>query len=285
MNIYVILAIQLLFAGATHIAAKAVVGEVDALTLTLFRNIISVVGFYVILMVRGMGVHIEKGSRRSIFLLGFLVVFNQYLYLFGMKYTTAANGALLYALTPIFVLLLSRYFFSDKISLRKLAGIILAFVGVTVVIFEHGVSTSADFAFGNIMILLAVITYALFTILGRPIVLKYGALSATALVNFAGLLLILPCGVYNAATFPYESLRTIDWIGILYLGIGTSMIGYLLWYYALRRIDAIRLAVFANGQPIVASILSVIFLGATITPQFVVGGIVTLAGVIITQRK
>jgi drug/metabolite transporter (DMT)-like permease len=285
MNVYIILAIQLLFASATHIAAKAVVGEVDALTLTLLRNIISVVGFYAILVVRGIGVRIEKGYRRFIFLLGFLVVFNQYLYLYGMKYTTAANGALLYALTPIFVLLLSRFFLSEKITVQKLLGIILAFVGVTVVIFERGVNTSAEFAFGNIIILLAVITYALFTILGKPIVIKYGALSATASANFAGLLLILPCGIYNAATFPFERLHTIDWIGILYLGIGTSIIGYLLWYYALRRIDAIRLAVFANGQPIVASILSVIFLGATITPQFVVGGIVTLTGVIITQRK
>jgi drug/metabolite transporter (DMT)-like permease len=285
MNVYVILAIQLLFASATHIAAKAVVGEVDALTLTLLRNVISVVGFYSILIVRGIGVRIDKEYRRSIFLLGFLVVFNQYLYLYGMKYTTAANGALLYALTPIFVLILSRFIHTEKITLKKSLGIILAFIGVTVVIFERGISTSAEFAFGNIIVLLAVITYALFTILGKPLVLKFGALSTTASANFAGLLLVLPFGFYNAATFPYERLHTLDWIGILYLGIGTSIIGYLLWYYALRRIDATRLAVFANGQPIVTSILSVIFLGATITPQFIIGGIVTLAGVIITQRK
>ncbi|MGA3288399.1 MAG: DMT family transporter [Bacteroidota bacterium] len=285
MNVYVILAIQLLFASVTHIAAKAVVGEVDALTLTLLRNVISVVGFYSILIVRGIGVRIDKEYRRSIFLLGFLVVLNQYLYLYGMKYTTAANGALLYALTPIFVLILSRFFLTEKITLQKSLGIMLAFIGVTVVIFERGISTTAEFAFGNIIILLAVITYALFTILGKPLVLKFGALSTAASANFTGLLLVLPLGFYNAATFPYERLHTLDWIGILYLGIGTSIIGYLLWYYALRRIDATRLAVFANGQPIVTSILSVIFLGTTITPQFIIGGIVTLAGVIITQRK
>jgi drug/metabolite transporter (DMT)-like permease len=221
----------------------------------------------------------------KIFWLGFLAVLNQYLYLYGMKYTTAANGALLYALTPIFVLLLSRFFHTENMTIQKFLGIVLAFVGVTVVIFERGISTSAEFAFGNIIILLAVITYALFTILGKPLVLKFGALSTTASANFTGLLLVVPFGFYNAATFPYDRLHTLDWIGILYLGIGTSIVGYLLWYYALRRIDATRLAVFANGQPIVTSILSVIFLGAIITPQFIIGGIVTLAGVIITQRR
>lgn len=285
MNVYIILVIQLLFASATHIAAKAVIGDVDALTLTMLRNIISAVGFGSILVVRGVRIRFDKGYRRSIIVLGFLIVLNQYLYLYGMKYTTAANGALLYALTPIFVLVLSRFSLTEKITIQKLIGIIIAFIGITVVIFERGVSTSSEFTFGNIIILLAVITYALFTILGKPLVQKFGALSAAASANLAGVFLIVPIGFYTTVTFPYEHLHALDWVGIFYLGIGTSLIGYLLWYYALRRIDATRLAVFANGQPIVTSILSILFLGATMTPQFIIGGIVTLAGVIITQRK
>lgn len=285
MNIYVIIIIQLLFASATHIFAKAVAGKVDALTLTLLRNIIAVVGFCSLLVFRRISVQLSKEDRRLFLLLGFLIVFNQYLYLYGMKYTTAANGALLYALTPIFVLILSRIFMIETITFSKIFGIIFAFIGVTVVIFEKGINTSTEFAFGNIIVLLAVMTYALFTILGKPLVLKYGALSTTALANMAGLFFIIPAGAYNTVTFPFEQLHMIDWIGIMYLGVGTSIIGYLLWYYALRRIDATRLSVFANGQPIIASILSIIFLQATITGQFIIGGIITLAGVIMTQRK
>jgi len=285
MNVYVVLGIQLLFASATHIAAKAVVGEVVALTLTLLRNVISSIGFYAVLIVRGLGIQLEKGQRSYIFLLGFLVVFNQFLYLYGMRYTTAANGALLYAMTPIFVLLLSRFLFKGKISAGKFLGIILAFVGVTIVIFERDVSASIDYTFGNVIVLLAVITYALYTILGKPLVLKHGALVTTASANFAGLLWILPFGLYSTVTFPFEGLQTTDWIGIIYLGIGTSIIGYLLWYYALHRIDAVRLAVFANGQPIVTTILSLFLLDYSITTQFVVGGVITIGGVILTQRK
>jgi drug/metabolite transporter (DMT)-like permease len=285
MNVYVVLGIQILFASATHIVAKSVVRDVDALTLTFLRGVISAVGFFLVLIGRGVKIRFQKEHVRSIFLLGFLATFNQFLYLYGMKYTTAANGALLYAATPIFVLLLSRFILKEEITFRKFSGIVLAFTGVTIVIFERGLSASAEFTFGNMIILLAVITWALYTILGKPLVLKMGALSATASANFAGLFLLFPFGMYGASAFPFEHLHSSDWAGIFYLGIGTSIIGYLLWYYALRRIDASRLAVFSNGQPIVASIMSVIFLDATISIQFVIGGIITIGGVILAQRK
>ncbi len=285
MNVYVVLGIQILFASATHIVAKSVVRDVDALTLTFLRGIISAVGFFAVLMGRGVKIRFRREHVRSIILLGFLATFNQFLYLYGMKYTTAANGALLYATTPIFVLILSKFMLKEEITSRKLSGIILAFIGVTIVIFERGISVSAEFTFGNIVILIAVITWALYTILGKPLVLEVGALSATASANFAGLSLIFPFGIYGAVTFPFGQLHLSDWAGIFYLGIGTSIIGYLLWYYALRRIDASRLAVFSNGQPIVTSIMSVIFLNATISIQFVFGGIITIAGVILAQRR
>ena len=56
-----------------------------------------------------------------------------------------------------------------------------------------------------------------------------------------------------------------------------------MWYYALSRIDTAKVAVFSNGQPIVATILSVIFLDYAITGDFVIGGLMTLVGVILTQ--
>lgn len=80
-----------------------------------------------------------------------------------------------------------------------------------------------------------------------------------------------------------HGVNAAHWAGILYLGVGTSIFGYMLWYYALGRIEASKLAVFANGQPIVATLLALIFLDYTITSTFLFGGIVTIAGVILTQ--
>ncbi|MGB2869338.1 MAG: DMT family transporter [Bacteroidota bacterium] len=285
MNIYVIIFIQILFSGATHIVAKTVVRDVDALTITFLRAIISSVGLAVLMKARGRVIHIRQEDRLMITLLAVLATGNQILYLYGIKFTTAANAALLYAVTPIFVLILSRFVLKEQLTLKKSAGVVLAFLGVTIVIFERGVDFSSDYFFGNLMILIAVVAWALFTILGRPMVLRYGAVQTISVASFVGCVLLVPFGVYSSLQFPFSTLTEADWVGIFYLGVGTSILSYLLWYYALQKIEASKLAVFANGQPILATILSMIFLDYTLTAGFLLGGAITICGVVLAQLR
>ena len=285
MNVYIVLVIQILVASGTHIVGKSVVRDIDPLVLTFFRGLLSAAGLALLVAMRGRWIPIERRDRSRIAFLGFLATVNQFLYLYGLRSTTAANAALLYATTPVFVLILSRLLAGERMTFRKTAGILTAFAGVSAVIFERGISVSSDHAAGDLTILTAVIAWALFTILGKGMVLRYGALQATAAANFAGLGLLLPFGVVASWRFPFASLPAQDWLGVVYLGVGTSIIGYLLWYYALRRIDASQLAVFSNGQPIMATVFSVIFLNYAITPAFVLGGMVTIAGVVLAQLR
>jgi len=283
MNVYVVLLLQTLTASATHIVAKGVVQDVDTLTLTFLRSLISSAGLLLFVFWRGTTLRVERADYGRIAFLAALATLNQLLYLYGMKFTTAANGALLYALTPVFVLLLSSFFLKERITPKKSAGIFLAFTGVVVVIFERGISLSSEYNHGNFVILIAVTCWALFTIKGKPMVLKYGATRATTLATVAGGLMLFPFAIVPTVSFPYAQLSRLDWAGIFYLGIGTSIISYFLWYYALKRIEAGKLAVFSNGQPIVAAILSVIFLDYTITGNFMVGAAITIVGVVLTQ--
>jgi len=285
MNVYVVILIQTFLGGATHIVAKSVTNDLDAVTLTFLRSIVSNLGLAFLFWMRRAKVNVFPGDRKKMLLLGMLGTGNQLLYMYGIHYTTAANGALLYGATPIIVLLFSRVFLKEKITAVKSAGIAMAFIGVSIVIFEHGVSLSTDHTYGNLIVLVAVIAWGLFTIFGKSMVIKYGALQTTSIAAFLGGTMLLPFGLISASRFDFSSLNSTDWLGILYLGIGTSVISYLLWYYALRRIDASRLAVFSNGQPIVAALLSVIFLQYTFTSAFLIGGTITVAGVILTQQR
>lgn len=284
MNIYLILLIQIMVAGGTHIVAKAVVAHVDAAPLTFLRSIFSTAGMVALLLIRKKKIKIERKDWRLILLIGFLAIpLNQFLYLYGMKFSTAANGALLYASTPVLVLLLSALFMGEKVTLRKVSGILLAFAGITMVIFERGVDFSSDYTMGNAIIMIAVIAWAIFTIVGRPLILKYGALRTTAISAICGALMFAPFGLVGTLSFSFSGLSVLDWAGIAYLGVGTSVVGYVLWYYALGRIEASKVAVFANGQPIFATILSIMFLDYTMTSGFILGGVITITGVIITQ--
>lgn len=286
MNIYIILIFQLFIASGTHIVAKAVATDLDAVTLTFIRSIISSIGLYLLIAVRSKGIPIERKDWKHFVWLGFLgLPVNQFLYLYGIHYTTAANGALLYAATPIFVLGLSNLLLKEAVTRQKVAGVLIAFAGVTIVIFEHGLDFSSDYTYGNLIILVAVIAWALFTVQGRPMIIKYGALRTTSISIILGGLMFFPFGLFSMITYPLQTITTSHWFGIIYLGLGTSIIGYFLWYYALGKIETSKVAVFANGQPVLATILAIIFLNYVITASFVVGGIITIAGVFITQTS
>ena len=164
MNVYVVLLLQTLTASATHIVAKSVVQDVDTWTLTFLRALISSGGLLLFVFWRGTTLRVERADYGTIAFLAVLATLNQLLYLYGMKFTTPANGALLYASTPVFVLLLSSYFLKERITPKKSAGIFLAFTGVVVVIFERGLSLSSEYNYGNLVILTAVTCWALFTI-------------------------------------------------------------------------------------------------------------------------
>ncbi|HTR81421.1 MAG TPA: DMT family transporter [Bacteroidota bacterium] len=282
--IYFLIFLQVLLASGTHLVAKAVVGDVEPITLTFIRTCVSTAALGTIFALREKKIRIRREDYRMMLWLSFIVIpVNQFLFLYGIKYTTASNAALLYATTPVIVFVLSFFTLGEKMSKRKIFGVLIAFCGVALVVFEHGVSFASEYTYGNVVIFIAVMAWSLYTIQGKPMVMKYGAFHVASLSMIGGMILFLPLGVYGATRFNFSTLTAAHWEGILYLGLGTSVIGYFLWYYALGKIETTKVAVFANAQPILTSILAFVLLHQTITPHFVLGGIITLAGVVLTE--
>ncbi|RPH31513.1 DMT family transporter, partial [bacterium] len=258
MAVYAVLLVQSLMASGTHIVAKVIVREVDAFTLTLIRSVIAALAMGLILLVRGGPIRLLHEERRTVLLLSFLAIpVNQFLFLFGMRFTTASNAALLYSTTPILVLVFSRLFLGERLTQVKVVGVILGFVGVITVIFERGISASMEYLLGNVLIGFAVMAWGLYTVFGRRLIVRYGAVEASSLTLIIGTLMFIPIGLVPALRFPFEVLSVSSWMQILYLAIITSVFSYFLWYFALGRAEAGKVALFANLQPILTTILAV----------------------------
>ena len=271
-------------ASGTHIVAKVIVQTVDAFTLTLVRSVISAIVMGLILLFRGGPIRIWREDRRMLLLLSLLAIpVNQFLFLFGMRYTTASNAALLYATTPILVLIFSRFFLGERLTTVKIAGVILGFVGVMTVIFERGISASMEYLLGNVLIGVAVMAWGLYTVFGKRLIVRYGAVEASSMTLIIGTVMFIPMGAVPALHFPFDTLSLSSWMQILYLAVITSVFSYFLWYFALGRAEAGKVALFANLQPILTTILAVLLLGQQVTLAFVVGGIIALAGVVVAQ--
>lgn len=285
-GVYAILVVQSLMASGTHIVAKVVVRDVEPFTLTLVRSLISAAAMGVILLLRGKMPRIKREDYRLVLGLSFLAIpINQFLFLLGIRYTIASNAALLYATTPIVVLLFSRAFLGEPLTRRKTIGVALGFIGVTIVVFERGVSASLEHLMGNLIIFVAVLAWALYTVFGRRMIVKYGAIEASSVTLIAGTILFIPIGLVQALAFPYETLTTSNWLQIFYLGIVTSVFAYLLWYYALGRIEAGKVALFSNLQPILTTVLAVVLLGQGVSAAFLLGGTIAIAGVAVAQFR
>lgn len=283
-GVYAILLVQQFIASGTHIVAKVITHTMDAVTLTLVRSLISAAIMVVILVAGGRMPRIAKEDRMLVLFLSFLAIpVNQFAFLYGMHFTIPSNAALLYATTPIVVLLLSWMFLHEPLTRRKVVGVILGFVGVMIVIFERGVAMSSTYIVGNLLIGAAVVAWGVYSVFGKRLIARYGTIHASAVTILGGTVLFIPFGIVPLARYPFASLDAGAWGEILYLGVITSVVSYFLWYYALSRTEAGKAALFSNLQPVITTLLMVVLLGQDITPAFVVGGCVALIGVATAQ--
>jgi drug/metabolite transporter (DMT)-like permease len=292
MNPYIVLSVQLLLSGCNYIISNAATQTIPPPNLTFLRTIIS--GTFYLLYVFYARLPF-KYRGRDLTLLLFLslisVSLNQFAFLYGMKYTTATEGAIFYSLTPTFVMLLSRKYLDEKITPAKVAGTVMAFLGVVIVVFSKGSFREDGFHLefshvkGDALIFVAVMAWATYTTLGRKLVIGYGAMNTTVFTALIGTVMFAPIGIGSSIGYDYLSLSGGQWMEVLYLSLGTSVAGYVLWYYALGKIEASKVAVFTNGQPVVTAILAYVFLRQGITALFALGAVITIAGVVITQLK
>jgi len=285
MYFYAIMFVQSLMASGTHIVAKIVVRDVDPVTLTFLRSFIAAVALVIIILIRRQKIVFErKDWGKLIFLSVLAISLNQFFFLSGIRYSTASNAALFYGTTPALVLVISVLRGMETLSWKKSSGVVLAFVGILLIVFEHGLDFGSDHTFGNVLLVLAVISWALYTVLGRPLILRYGAFATSAATMILGMVIFLPFGILNTLRFPIANLTLPDWGGLLYLALFTSIFAYFLWYYALGKVEASKVAIFANLQPVMTTIFAVVILGQGISHQFMIGGAIALAGVVLTQR-
>jgi len=284
--INIVIFLQQLIASSTHIMAKGVTAELSPALILLFRALIATSVYFLYLGIRKNSFkRIEPKDWWFVAILGILnIPVNQYFFLIGISYTTAPNVSLAYALSPIFVFIIAAIFLKERISFLKIAGIILAVSGAIVLLSEKGFNFSSDSMKGDIFALLASLSWGLYTIIGRNFSRKYGAIYSTAISMLSGLIFFIPVFFIADGSLDLSKVTILNWGQIIYLGAITSGLGYALWFYALKKIEASKLSVFNNFQPVLTAILAFLIFGTGVSMYFVVGGVMIILGVVLTQR-
>ena len=265
-------------------------GELSFINLTIMRFLVVCVAFFIILLlVPKKFSKLYKKDILPIFILGFFGVMVYHLGLnYGEQYISPSVASLIIATIPIYVVILATIFLNEKIKIVKLFGIILALLGVIIISIwgKENISIEVDYIFAAFAVLLAAIMGALYTIAGKKLLERYNGLSLTVYAIVLGSIGLIPF-VFISPTLIDEitMMSTTAWVAILFLGIFSTVIGYVIWYVALEMKTASSVSVYLYAIPVLSTIISYFFLGDEITYFFVLGGVFVILGLVLVNIK
>ncbi|MCB1052006.1 MAG: EamA family transporter [Acidobacteria bacterium] len=281
------LCINVFIASGTFIAARVTTQSFEPIALGWFRIMASALIMQLLFRIMQKNpIPVARKDIKNLVVLGLLgITANQLLFLMAMKWAPAIDGALFYAFTPALVLIFGRLFLSDVLTPRKAIGVLVALAGVALVLSARGLKLQADYMRGDLLLVLAVITWALYTLLGKKMLRVYSVLTVNAWCFGIGALSILPLSPWVLGRMDWAAPGLNGWLGLGYLVFFTSVLNFSIWYWALKRMEAAEVAIFSNLQPPVTALLAWWIQGERPGPIVVIGGVLVLVGVSLVQIK
>jgi len=281
----------IIFWGLSFIATKVALREIHPFTLLTLR--FGLGGLLLLLFqLQKDKRFLKKFSSKdwiSIILLALVgVSAHTLLQAYGLLYTTAINTGWIIAVMPIFITIVARFYLREPITLRKVGGIILGFIGVFLVI-SKGVRSPSLFrfgsTFGDILILISAITWTAFTIGGRGFLSRFSPLAAITPIMIVGCLITFPFTWLKWEWNILFRLSLSGWMGILFLGVFCSGLAYLFWYSALEKKDSGIVGMYLYLEPFVTLIGAYFLLNEEIGWITLMGGGMILLGVYLATKK
>ncbi len=200
----------------------------------------------------------------------------------GTKLSTASNGSLVTSATPAFILIFAPFLLRERTTLRRTAALIVSTLGVVAVIDPRTAELSPTPFWGNLSLLAAALTWALYSVLVRKVTQSADVLSSSAIMLLGGLPISIPLGIWEISAQGIGTITPGILGGILFLGIVATAIAMFLWNYAFATLPAAVASLTFFAQPVVGTLLGWFFLGEKITPLFMAGGVLIGVGILIS---
>lgn len=275
--------------GGTFIAGRVAAPQVPHFTLAALRFWTAVAVLLPLLIVT------ERGRTRlrardwgyALLLASTGLVTYNLLFLGALERIDASRTALVVALNPILTAVAMALVFGERLAAHRWLGILLALGGVAVVLARGDLMLILQrVGIGEAMMLGGASCWAAYTVIGRYAFAGEGAPSALAMTTVTALCgaLLLSLGMpFEWSSWRADAVRWDAWAGIAYLGAGGTALAFVWYAQGLKRLGPARTAVFNNLVPVFGATFGALLLGEAILPSMVVGGLIALAGVSLTN--
>ncbi len=280
--------------GVAWPVGKFLVTGLPPISVAMIRYLIVVLALFLVMQWREGSVRIPRAWIGTFIFLGLLsVTVYQAFFLFGVKYAASSDDSLVIGLSPLMVAVLASFVVKEKLTWQKVAGLILGLAGVAL-IWELSPNTNVpNRALGMGLIVGGVVVYAMYTVYLRKFITTHNSashsekppspLAIITWVSFLGWLFLIPFSLLEAPwTYNWDALA---WLGIFYLALLSTVIGYLFYVQGVSEIGATRAVIFANLVPVFGALSSALILNEVLSVWHAASIALIFAGVYLVNRR
>lgn len=215
----------------------------------------------------------------------FGIAINQIFFIKGLALTIPINASVIMTSTPIMVLIASSIILKERITGLKLIGILMGFTGAFLLLTGGGIHFGGDTFWGDLMILTNALSYGIYLVIVKPMMVKYQPLTVVKWIFTFGCIYVLPFGIKEFLSIDWQSIPSQQYWALGYIIIFTTLLAYLLNAWALRHISPSIVGYYIYLQPIIATSIAIIFRGDPLTLQTVLFSALIFIGVFLVSWK
>ena len=287
--VYIKLFLATLFFGSTLVAGRVISANLPPFTSAFLR--FSIASIFLIVFVfkkYGKFPRINFSQIILIICLGMTGIAGYNFFFFsGLKSITASRTAMIISLNPSVITILSILIFKDKFTKVKFAGIILSLVGALIVISRGNLQEvfRGKIGLGELFILGCVISWAIFSVLGKIIMKQLKPIIAITYSCLAGTLILLVPAFLEGELFDSAHYNLVVWSSIFVLSFFGTTLGFTWFYEGINKIGPVRAGIFINFVPVFATALAVLILNEPLYPSLIIGAVFVLSGVFLNNYR
>lgn len=288
LGIYLKLICVALLWGGTFIAGRVITSEIPPQIAALFRFIIASI-LLIFLVIKSETGFVKINFKEHLYIagMGLTGIFAYNIFFFSaLSYMEAGRTALFVSLSPVLTIVMAGIVFKEYLSGLNYCGVIITFVGTLIVVSKGHLLYQLNYTFGwgEIMMSCAVVSWVIYTLLCKKLKYYTPLIITTYSTLWGTLFLFISC-IPNLNQLTAFNFNLSIYLSIFYLGVLGTVLAFFWYTQGITQIGASKTIIFNNFVPLFAIILSFFLLNESITKSMILGGLLNIIGVMLTNWK
>ena len=266
---------------------KASLSEIDIYSFNAIRFLLAAGLIWTIIGWKGAWFRIPQTDWLPLLGIGLIGnVLYQWLFIVGIDLTLSANAAVMLGTIPIWIAIFSHLFTDEKMTRLKSIGVVLAFAGVAAIVGggKNPISLASDTFRGDLVIVCAAITWAVFTIRSKQFLRRYSALQFSGVMALIGAVMLSVLSWVTAESTQWATVSKAAWGGMIYSGALSIGLAYLIWNNGIVNVGPVKTSVYQNLVPVLGLLFGIILLGESLSSLQYIGSAIVVLGIVLTRR-